>query len=77
MDQNVGQAPSTKRSKRLAVKKINIKNKRSFSSLSKSSPTIQVRVTIDDTGRDTQLQLTKSLEDQIKKLKIRNEKLER
>ena len=53
MDQNVGQAPSTKRSKRLAVKKSNIKNKnkRSFSSLSKGSPLIQARVTIDDTGR--------------------------
>ena len=46
MEQNVGQAPSTKRSKRLAVKKINIKNKKSFSSLSKSSPTIQARVTL-------------------------------
>ena len=46
MDQNIGQAPSTKRPKRLAVKKINLKNKRSFSSLSKSSPTIQARVTM-------------------------------
>ena len=46
MDQNVGQAPSTKRSKRLAVRKINFKNKRSFSSLSKGSPSKQARVTI-------------------------------
>ena len=77
MDQNIGQAPSTKRPKRLAVKKINLKNKRSFSSLSKSSPIIQARVTIDDTGRDTQPQLTKSLEDQVRDLKIQNEQLER
>ena len=35
---NVGQAPITKRSKRLAVKKNNIKNKRSTS--------IQARVTV-------------------------------
>ena len=45
MDQrNVGQAPSTKRSKRLAVKKDKNKNKNSFSSLSKSSLFIQARV---------------------------------
>ena len=42
---NVSQAPSTKRSKRLAVKKINIENMRSFSSLSKSNPLTQAKVT--------------------------------
>ena len=61
----------------MAVKKTNIENKRSFSSLSKSNPLTQAKVTIDDSGRDTQPQLTKSLEDQIRELKIQNEELER
>ena len=39
--ENVGLAPSTKRSKRLAVKKINNETKRSFSSLSKNIPSTQ------------------------------------
>ena len=58
--ENVGQAPSTKRSKRLAVKKNNNKNKKIFSSLSKNNPLTKARVTIDDSEGETQPQLTKS-----------------
>ena len=46
--ENVSLAPSNKRSKRLAVKKINNKKKRSFSYLSKSNPlTLATRATGD------------------------------